>query len=162
MSGGWFIENGTRRWHWHKEPTFRCPNEETWNRDEEIVRRDAQLHAAASELGADPVLLAQMLTHRHRSGGGNREKIDGRYTGRCRICGAKLIRRGYFAWIDDAIPKRKMTDEERRQAAIAERLGGAPPRRRVGEPRYFDTKKQAEAWARTESDKADRGRPDDE
>ena len=158
MSGSWYIEVGKRRWHWNKDPTFRCPNAEAWTSVDGIVRRERQITAAAAELGADPALLAAILTHRHRSGGGIREKVDGRYTGRCRHCGARLIRVGYRAWVDDAIPKAKMTPEERRRASQSVMFGGGPPRRAVGEGRYFDTKKQAQQWAHTESQNA-RTRP---
>lgn len=153
MGSYWCMEAGTRRWNWNKSPTFRCPNAETWGPPDDIVRRGDQLAEAAAALGADPLRLAQLLTQRHRSGGGLREKKDDRYTGRCRICGARLIKVGYRAWIDDAVPTSKMTDTERASAQVNRRLGFAPPRRPVGEDRHFDTKKAAEQWARAESAK---------
>ena len=150
MSGSWYMEAGARQWHWNKEPTFVCPNAEVASMGEgrAIVRRETQVTQAATALAADPLKLAVLLSERHRSGGVVREKTNGRYTGRCRICGAKLIRRGFRGWVDDEIPKSKMTAEELRSARFAAQFGTAPPRRSVGEGRYFDTKQQAEQWAR--------------
>jgi hypothetical protein len=69
---------------------------------------------------------------------------DGKLTDECRVCGAKLIRKGFAAWEQR---------EREEQTGIAMRLG-IEQFDKVGEKRYFRTKKQAWAWARKASGRA--------
>ena len=77
-------------------------------------------------------------------------RVDGVLTDRCALCGTKMVRKGFRAWIDapadDAAAKR-----------VSRRLGFAPPRttQRVT---WHPTRRAAREWARHEQARADAAR----
>lgn len=148
----WYLPSadGTRRFSWNKEPTFECPNADAVHytageRDGEdgtwTLARD-EIATAAAALGADPVMLGRLLRQRHASHAAGRMRVNGRLTDRCAICGAKMTRKGFRAWIDEP-------SEDASSQRIAGRLGLEPPRRTI-RTTWHPTKREAEAWARHE------------
>ena len=145
------------RYHWATNPTFECPHadaivytaaddgdgEGTWT-----LRPDtaAAITTAAAVLGADPLLLARVLRSRHQAQGVERLRVDGKLTDRCSVCGTRMDRKGFRAWI--TVPS---TDES--QKRIAARLAMTVPRETV-RTTWHDTLKAARGWAEHERDRA--------
>ena len=154
MSASWYVSGPDGlRFNWNKAPTFQCPNagavtyaaaadggEGTW------TLQRPEVAAAAAAIGADPVMLGKLLHQRHASFAAGRLRVDGRLTDRCAICGAKLTRKGFRAWIDNPAGG----DASQR---VASRLGLDGPRTTV-RTTWHPTKAQAEAWARHELKRA--------
>ncbi len=154
----WFVRGaGERRYNWTKHPTFVCPNadpvsytpveagaaEGTWS-----LTRD-EVATAAAAIGADPVMLGQLLRQRHASHAAGRLRVGDRLTDCCAICGAKMTRKGFRAWIDELDDNEDASSQRR----IASRLGLAAPRRTL-RTTWHPTKREAEAWARHERKRA--------
>lgn len=155
MSASWYVSGPDGlRFNWNKAPTFQCPNasavtytaadagggEGTW------TLQRPEVAAAAAAIGADPVMLGKLLHQRHASFAAGRLRVDGRLTDRCAICGAKMTRKGFRAWID------KPGDDEASQR-VARRLGLQGPRTTI-RTTWHPTKAAAEAWARHELKRA--------
>ncbi|HEV7805445.1 MAG TPA: hypothetical protein VGO80_06490 [Solirubrobacteraceae bacterium] len=145
------------RYHWATSPAFECPNadalvytaaedgdgEGTW-----MLRpatADA-ITAAAVVLGADALLLARILRSRHQAQGVQRLRVDEKLTDRCGVCGARMRRKGFKAWITEP-----STDTS--QKRIASRLGMTAPRETV-RTTWHDTQKAARTWAEHERGRA--------
>lgn len=154
----WFLSGARgRAYNWAKHPTFVCPNadpvsytpaepgatEGTWS----LTRPEVATAAAA--IGADAVMLGQLLRQRHASHTAGRLRVGDRVTDRCSICGAKMIRKGFRAWIDEPDD----SDDASAQRRIAGRLGFEAPRRTL-RTTWHPTKREAEAWARHERKRA--------
>lgn len=153
--GSSYIEgpNGLH-FNWRKEPSFECPNADpvsytppdtdgedgTWT-----LTRD-EVAAAAAAIDADPVMLGRLLKARHTSSYAGRLRVDGCLTDRCAVCGAKMSRKGFRAWIDGP-------PTEGSGKRIAERLGFGAVRTPI-RTTWHKTKKEAEAWARHECKRA--------
>jgi len=151
----WYLE-GPRglHFHWAKHPSFECPNADpvlytpaervgengTW------ALQRAEVAAAAAAIGADAVMLGQLLRQRHASHAAGRLRVDGTLTDRCAICGTKMTRKGFRAWIDEPNP-------DVASQRIAGRLGFGAPRTTV-RTTWHPTKRDAEAWARHECRRA--------
>jgi hypothetical protein len=154
MSSSWYLSGpDATRFNWNKEPTFQCPNadavtytaaddggEGTW------TLQRPEIATAAAAIDADPVMLGRLLRQRHASFTAGRLRIDGRLTDRCAICGAKMTRKGFRAWIDQA------SDDDASQR-VARRLGLDGPRTTV-RTTWHPTKTEAQAWARHELKRA--------
>lgn len=143
----WYFQ-GPRglRFNWDREPTFECPNADLL--DERGERRTRpELVAAARAIGADPLLLGQLLHSRHSLLQARRLRVDGRLTDRCATCGSKMTRKGYRAWID-----------EPGEGTIVPSGGSEPSSARVARSTirttWHRTKTAAEAWARHELTRA--------
>lgn len=145
------------RYHWATTPTFECPHadaivytaaedgdgEGTWTLRPNIA--DA-ITAAADVLGADALLLARVLRSRHQAQGVERMRVDGKLTDRCSVCGTRMHRKGFRAWI--SAPS---TDAS--QKRIAARLAMTAPRETV-RTKWHETLKAARGWAAHERDRA--------
>jgi len=159
MPSHWYFAGAAGlHYNWAKHPTFECPNAEpvtyapperegeqgTWTLERE------EFTMAAAAIGADPILLATLVRQRHHTSGAGRLRVDGVLTDRCALCGTKMVRNGFRAWIDapadDAAAKR-----------VSRRLGFAPPRttQRVT---WHPTRRAAREWARHEQARADAAR----
>ena len=153
-SASWYLSGPDGlRVNWNKAPTFQCPNadavtytaaedggEGTW------TLQRPEIAAAAAALGADPVLLAKLLRQRHASISAGRLRVDGRLTDRCAICGTKMTRKGFRAWIDQ-------DSDDAASQRVARRLGLDGPRTTV-RTTWHPTKTEAQAWARHELKRA--------
>lgn len=146
-----------RRYHWATTPTFECPiadpivytaaedgdGEGAWTL--RPAAADA-MSAAAAALGADALLLARVLRSRHQAQGVQRQRVDGKLTDRCSVCGTRMERKGFRAWITapstDAAQKR-----------IASRLALTAPRDTL-RVTWHDTQKAARGWAEHERGRA--------
>lgn len=145
------------RYHWATTPTFECPNADPvvytaaadGDGEGEWMLRPATANtitAAAVALGADALLLARVLRSRHQAQGVQRQRIDGKLTDRCSVCGTRMHRKGFRAWITapstDAAQKR-----------IASRLAMTAPRETL-RVTWHDTQKVARGWAEHEHGRA--------
>ena len=145
-----------QRYHWATTPSFECANadplvctaaedgdgEGTWT----LRARSADpITAAADVLGADALLLARILRSRHQAGV-QRLRVAGKLTDRCSVCGARMRRKGYRAWI--TAPS---ADTSRQQ--IATTLGMTAPRDTV-RTTWHGTQREARAWAEHERGRA--------
>jgi len=156
-ASSWYLRGAggdDARFNWNKHPSYSCPNadpvsysaaatagaEGTWT----LLR--PEVAAAAAAIGADPIMLGKLLRQRHASHQAGRLRIDERLTDRCAICGAKMTRKGFRAWIDQSSP-----DEASQR--VAGRLGLHGPRTTL-RTTWHDTKREAEAWARHERKRA--------
>lgn len=152
----WYLP-GTdgRHYSWAKHPTFECPNadavtytppaqegdEGTWTLDRE------EIAVAAAAIDADPILLAKLLRQRHQTSAvTGRLRVAGVLTQRCAVCGAKMKRKGFRAWID-------APSEDAASQRVSSRLGFAPPRTTI-RTTWHPTRKDAAAWARHERRRA--------
>lgn len=133
-----------RRYCWAVDPTFICPNgalkyssaDEEWEVPEPFMR-------AAEILDVFPSSLVKMVVRGHRNN--RRLRENGRLTDRCETCGTRMKREGFRAWIEqDKRPEDLGTSDQ-----ITLRLGGSPSH--IVKTIYFDTKKEAVAWALDES-----------
>lgn len=122
-----------RRFCFTTEPLYTCPRSDkityevkdlstgevtlTTRRPEEKVgwtftRHVSDVEAEAARLlGVDGKKLLTVIqnAHRHASGAdGLRQRVDGKLTDRCKVCGSKLTNHGYSAYVE-----RDMTEEER-------------------------------------------------
>lgn len=146
MTGGyWYVEGGNgERFAWAKTPTYSCPfraGPPGWF---------GSVLAESEDADELPTIdaIERMFRRAHgtyQSGSPRARDGNGRLTDRCSACGAKLTRHGFAAW----------AERDRGSTGISERLGIALVDR-IGENRYFRTKKRAEAWARREADKSRR------
>jgi len=153
----WYVP-GTdgRHYNWAKHPTFECPNadavtytpperdgeEGTWT-----LERD-EIAVAAAAIDADPILLAKLLRQRHQTSAAGRLRVGGVLTDRCAVCGAKMKRKGFRAWIDAP------TDDATANR-VSSRLGFAPTRTTI-RTTWHRTRRDAAAWARHERTRAER------
>lgn len=154
----WYVSGPSGlHFNWSKHPSFECPNADPVSytaaeRDGEggtwALQRD-EVAAAAAAIGADPVMLGQLLRQRHASHGAGRLRVDGKLTDRCAICGAKMTRKGFRAWIDEP-------NSDPASQRIAGRIGFGAPRITV-RTTWHPTKREAEAWARHERQRAKGG-----
>ena len=151
----WYLP-GTdgRHYSWAKHPTFECPNadavtytpaeqegdEGTWTLDR------SEIAVAAAAIDADPILLAKLLRQRHHTSAAGRLRVDGVLTQRCAVCGAKMKRKGFRAWID-------APSDDAAAQRVSSRLGFAPPRTTI-RTTWHATRKDAAAWARHERARA--------
>lgn len=151
----WYLSGPAElRFNWAKKPTFECPNADpvtyrpsdvdgedgTWTVDRE------EIAAAATAIGADPVMLGRLLRQRHASLAAGRLSVDGALTDQCAICGTRMTRKGFRAWIDAP------TDDPASQR-ISGRLGLGPVRT-TRRTTWHRSKREAEAWARHERARA--------
>jgi hypothetical protein len=143
--GAYWIVNGGNgeRFAWRKEPTYLCPHGyfERVREGDEVVSRvpTAAVEQAAAALGADVELLMRVMERVHASHSAGRRRVNGKLTGDCAICGARMIRKGFAHW------KEVASDD-----VIARGFGAALgfDGHVRGVTRYVDTKREAEAWAR--------------
>lgn len=156
-SGWWYVEalDGTR-FAWSKAPAFRCELATFEQRDagdgtfaERIVTTAPVEHAAAA-LQLQAGELAALLIRAHRSSGGERRRVDGRLTSDCAVCGRRMTRLGFRAWIDRPLRDDELTDSDRTSRRIAVRLGLDGRRLVLVREVYLATKREAESWARHE------------
>lgn len=145
------------RYHWSTTPTFECPNADaivytaapdgestgTWALRPEVA---TAMTAAADALGADALMLARHLRSRHQAEGVQRLRVDEKLTDRCSVCGTRMRRKGYRAWITAL-----STDQS--QKRIATRLGMTAPRETL-RTTWHSTQNAARAWAEHERDRA--------
>jgi hypothetical protein len=148
MNGGyWYVAGGNgEQFCWAKDATFLCPHgyfDRVRLESGETVNRilTSEVERAAVALGGDPELLARMLERAHASHGAGRQRVDGKLTDLCTICGAKMERKGFACW------KQVPNEPDSAQARIAGRLGFSNTRHE-GVIHYRPTKKEAEQWAR--------------
>ena len=147
------------RYHWATTPTFECPNADALvytaaedgdgEGEGEWTLRPATaeaITAAAVALGADALLLARILRSRHQAQGVQRLRVGDKLTDRCGVCGTRMRRKGYRAWITEP-----STDAS--QQRIASRLGMTAPRETV-RTTWHDTQRAARAWAEHERGRA--------
>jgi hypothetical protein len=134
----WYYEGpDDRHFCWAKAPTFVCENAEGL-REEDAER-------IAVELGITKI--DEIIANAHRRAAVSlRERVDGKLTDSCRVCGAKLTRKGFAAW------EERPADPTSSKARIGARLG-LHSHERVGTTRYFRTKAKAKAWALKHSEK---------
>jgi hypothetical protein len=151
---GWYVAAGDTHFNWASKPSYVCPNAALveyqaaadGSSDGKHVLKDPRVTLAAEALAADPILLGQMLLRAHSSHRAGRMRVDGRLTERCAICGTKLTRQGFRAWIDGP-------PTEGSGKRIAERLGFGAIRAPIRST-WHKTRKEAEAWARHECKRA--------
>jgi hypothetical protein len=155
--GGWqYVPDARgRHYNWAKHPTFECPNadtltytpsehdgeEGTWTLD-----RD-EISIAAAAIGADPILLAKVLRQRHQTMTAGRLRVDGVLTDRCSVCGTKMTRKGFRAWIDEP-------SQDAASQRVSKRIGVGPPRTTI-RVTWHSTRVEAAKWARHEKARAD-------
>lgn len=137
----YFAGKAGARYCYAAHPTYRCP----------LAEPDVdELAPVAPSLGADPERFAKLLQAAHRRGGELRARVDGKLTEDCSVCGHRLERLGFRAWIDAPIPPARQTEAQRRNAAFARTFGGDPVQRETLRATWHATKREAIAWARHE------------
>lgn len=131
------------RYCWALDPTFICPisqlkydtADEQWSVPDEFT-------AAANLLGVEPSSLLRLMVRGHRNN--RRMRIDGKLTDRCETCGHKMERKGFRTWSE-----RDRTEPREGVGGVSDdltrRFGGTPSE--ILKTIYFDTKKEARAWA---------------
>lgn len=134
-----------RHYCYDSTPTFRCPMSNLLPADERVYVVPRAVNDAADALGVDGDKLTRLLVKAHRSISGGRERVDGKLTNYCAICGHKMERLGFRYWIE-AKPGASASSEQRTSAAISQRLGGSGFVQ-VDGSWYQPTKRAAQDWA---------------
>jgi hypothetical protein len=150
MSTYWvYTASDGRRYCWNKEPTFSCPLVDPLadrpDPDGDPVSPFGRgIDEAAAALSVAPADLAGVLRRAHRSTSGKgtrRRRVGGRLTDLCDVCGRRMKRLGFRAWIE--VPD----TSERTGTQITRMMFGAAYWPVRDSSRYFDTKKEAQSWA---------------
>jgi hypothetical protein len=136
-----------RRYCWAIDPTFTCPNgtlkyptaDDDWEIPEPFMR-------AAEILDMYPGLLLRMVVKAHRNN--RRLRENGRLTDRCETCGRRMERKGFRAWAEEDAGAGR-TGLQGVSDELTRAFGGKPSN--ILKVIYFDTKKEAVAWALEES-----------
>lgn len=151
MRAGYWYVSGADGLHccWAKSPSYSCPFANGID-DPEIVPVTSRLLPAIAETGMSVERVSRAVKRVHSSSN-LRARVDGKLTEHCAACGAKLTRHGFAAWLERELPDdAELTPSQR----ISEGIFGTAPTERVGEQRYFRTKRKAEEWARKQAAKS--------
>lgn len=124
-------------------PVFRCPNATS---NDDNAAQSERVRLAAAMLGVDGGWLTDLLRRAHTGASGERHRTsEGRITGDCAVCRARLHRLGFACWIESPI------DPDSSTGRIRARLG-ASGFERVEGPWYRERKTEAREWARSRAD----------
>lgn len=147
MSGSRYWTHGDYHFGYATEPTVECPLASPFLDDAGTVTLEVEV--AAQHLGADVDKIAKVLQALHRRVGVTRARDDGgKLVMRCAACGHRLTSKGYRAYVDELVPERERTADQRGVDRLNRSLFGntAGPRRLVRQT-YATTKKEAREWA---------------
>lgn len=137
---------GGTRYCFNIEPTFVCPNADPTFvlPSPKIVGLTEPVRAAARILGMEPWKFEHILQRAHASH--TRERVAGKLTDRCSVCGAKMDRLGFRVWIERPKSEEELTPEDRTSSNVAQRLGFSGERTVVLRSAYTETKREAKQW----------------
>lgn len=108
----------------------------------------ARVAVAARVLGCSADGLGRLLASAHdRREPGPRRDAAGRILHVCCICGARVLRRGYRAWVDTPVDVETLTARERVVVELTRSLAIDGSVRGTLYSHYFDRRADARAWA---------------